>query len=202
MKFILPWIVRFIVDPFTEGVRFRVVQVIKEFQLEPILVVCSGNGTQCLNILESNYHCYGIDICLDAVVYAKKRNAKQIYICGDAGLLPFRNGYFKAIVFTYALHDKSKVIRSKMVKEAVRILNNDGVVIITDIDVPHNLLTKVYSVITFLIELLSGHFNNGMQFLKSGGLSIIVKEEKLDIIKRKNNLFRNAAMIIARKNAN
>lgn len=199
MKFLLPFLCRFIVDPFTETVRQRVVRVIKELKTEPVLVVCAGNGTQCLDIIKSNFLCYGIDISFNSVSYAQSRCRRQINICGDAGLLPYRNGFFKAVVFTYALHDKSELLRSKMIKESLRILNKNGVLIITDIDTPFNFLTKLYSGVTFLIELLSGHFNNGMQFIKCGGLSSIIKGENLEIIKRKNNLYRNAAMIVVKR---
>jgi ubiquinone/menaquinone biosynthesis C-methylase UbiE len=179
----------------------KVTEFILENNLDPILVVCSGLGRLSYHIVneKKDCKCVGLDIDCNRIYYAHRKYPHQLFVCANANKLPFRDNLFQGIVFDYALHDKSPVLRKEIIAEVKRVILQEGKIVITDFDTPYNLKTKCSHLLTFIKELLSNHFHIGMNFVKKGGLSTLLHENALYEVNRQNHFLLSATTILVKK---
>lgn len=163
-----------------------IARYISEHNFSPALDICSGTGRQCHLIGNNRQNIIGLDRDLKMIQYAKSKYPILPFICADAADIPLKNGYFNCIVISYSLHDKPPELRSKMLNETKRLLAPEGRMILVDFEQPWNTWSRLAGIYTYLIERMAGrgHFRNGRQFLKQGGLKTLLKQNGITEIKR------------------
>ena len=101
----------------------------------------------------------------------------------------FTDNKFDIILSSTVLHEMSQQVRVNVLKEAKRILKNDGRILLIDFHPGRlNSLKSFYSKIIITIsELLAGreHYKNYRHFIKNGGLPNLIESTGFEIVNRK-----------------
>lgn len=125
---------------------------------EKILDLCTGTGTNAVNIAKRNagVKIIGVDMSKEMLTIAKSKAKKNklsnIRFCRmDATNLKFRNESFDKILLSLVLHETDEELAASIMNEAIRVLKSDGEIIITEWERSKKLLEKI---IFFPIEVL------------------------------------------------
>lgn len=142
----------------------------------------------------------GLDMHFGFVRYAAARAPGVPFVCGDAARLPFKDGSMRAVSISFGLHDKSPDLRRAIIQEARRALGPDGKLIAVDFERPWNARSKAGTLFARSIERLAGreHFNNGKEFLKSGGLRAFLRANGFVEVDRRDIEAGSLAIVVAR----
>ena len=99
---------------------------------------CStGNLARAIIDMNGNSYC-GIDISKKYIERAKKNSPKGKFMQMDAGKLEFKNELFDIVMINSVLHHIDDNLGKNCLKEAYRVLKNDGKVLITEPFIDHN----------------------------------------------------------------
>ena len=175
------------------GLRRRVAAAVERDGLYPWLDVCCGTGSQFRGLRRgsnlpfaakgrldplSDLVVCGLDKSFGFVGYAAARVPGVPFVCGDAGMLPFKDGSFWAVSVSFGLHDKSPDLRRAMMAEARRALAPGGRFITIDFENPWSAGSRVGALAVRAVERLAGgkHYRNGREFLSRGGLRAFLRE--------------------------
>jgi ubiquinone/menaquinone biosynthesis C-methylase UbiE len=111
----------------------------------------------------------------------------------DATSLPFSDGYFDYASVSLGLHDKEKPVRYQVISEMMRVIKQDGALILIDFQVP--LPRNVWGVSTRAIEFLAGgsHYQGFRDYIANGGLEDILKNNGLQ--EEHRNYFKNGLLV-------
>lgn len=199
-KYMLPFIISNIFEPAIHNCFKKVAALSRKYLSDPILVICSGAGGQCFYIKMANKQSIGIDKDFNMVLQSTKRYPYIPFICCDASKLPFKDNVFKGIILTFALHDKNNELREQFISEAKKVSIKNCNFILTDFGVPRNPFEKCGHIYTFITEFFSGHFSNGMDFLKCGAIDAVAEKHNFMIIDRIKNGLRNSESVVLKKN--
>jgi demethylmenaquinone methyltransferase/2-methoxy-6-polyprenyl-1,4-benzoquinol methylase len=145
---------------------------------------------------------YGLDLDGRMIQYAASKYPHIPFMCADAANIPIQDSCVKGVVLSYALHDKSPEIRTKMLQEIRRVLNPDGKIVLVDFEPPWNKKSQISSLYIYGIERMAGseHFENGRQFLKQGGLSSFIQKHELEEIDRHDVELAHTGIVVAHVN--
>jgi len=136
--------------PLGGETRFRK-KMIKPISFKPgekILEMCCGTGGATVFIAEkANNDCeiIGMDLSSGQLKHAQKRKycCKTSFIEGDVTITGFHENSFDKVFITHAIHEMSREARLKTLREAKRVLKNDGEIIILELDNPPNLFLRL-----------------------------------------------------------
>lgn len=189
------------IGTFLKSMRSRVALYIKEHGLFPVLDLCCGTGTQCSIISQSGSNVFGIDHDCGILHYAALHYPNLPFVCADAGSLPFKSAFFRSLIISYSLHEKTPAMRQKMIKEVLRVLKPESKIIFIDYETPWNFSSRIGRVFTFIIEKMAGkeHFRNCQQFLNWGGLRDFVQRSRLKELESIPIALGNSRILIAKK---
>lgn len=98
-----------------------------------ILEIGVGTGNLAGKFLEGNYEIIGIDQSREMLSVAKEKYPKLKVRLGEFLKIPYENNSFDYIVSTYAFHHLNDEEKSMAIEEMMRVLNDDGVIIIGDL---------------------------------------------------------------------
>ena len=106
---------------------------------DKILDLCTGTGTNAINIAKANpsAEIIGVDLSENMLKVARekadKADTKNIKLYKmDATKLDFKSNNFDKISLSLILHEMDDELRSKILNEAKRVLKKDGKIIITE----------------------------------------------------------------------
>jgi ubiquinone/menaquinone biosynthesis C-methylase UbiE len=141
----------------------------------------------------------GVDINIRLLRYAASRSLGVPFVCADAARLPFRPGAFKGIVISFALHEKEPGFRPRLMAEAKSLLSPDGRIILVDFERPWNRISRLAYLYVSAVERLAGrgHFLNGRDFFKRGGLRGLLRENGLREMGRRDIAAGTCAVVLA-----
>jgi len=190
-----------LIEPLVGNIRRYIERTVAENDLSPVLDICCGTGTQSHILKAGGNQVFGLDISMKAVRYAVWKNPHVAVICADAKRIPFKPAFFKSIVLSFSLHDKSPNIRFSIVEEAKRMLAPEGRIIFVDFESPRDKRSRWGSVPIRLIERAAGreHFRNYRDFLCQGGLRSLLSKHRLVEVSRKDAGWGNLAVVAAGK---
>ena len=154
-----------------------------------VLDVGCGTGADLKPYGEAGCEMYGIDLSPSMLGRARNKFGGSADLrLGDAAHMPFQDRFFDLVMSSYTLHEMPNNRRSYVINEMVRVVKNDGSLLLTDfhtgpIRFPEGWIGKAF--ITFL-EILAGreHLLNGRDFLASGGLQGLIEPFRFNVDKR------------------
>ena len=179
-----------------EGVEFG--------QEENILDMCCGTGGTTFIIAEKadpDSEIIGIDISIGQLSKAMKKNIFKnvLFTEGDASHTKFTDNFFTKVFISFALHEMKRKERLAVLKEAKRILLDNGMVVVHEVDEPKSRTIRLFTWLWFDYWLpLNPETPTRKEMLKYG-LSNEVKESGFRNILKYNYFKGIFQTIIAKK---
>lgn len=126
---------------------------------DKILDLCTGTATNAIQISQilPDTKVIGIDISKDMLRVAKEK-VKKKYVKNvklypmDATNTKFKNKCFDKILISLVLHELEGPLAEKMLKEAVRVLKDDGRIIVTEWEPSEVLWRKILFLPIHILE--------------------------------------------------
>lgn len=186
-------------EPALNGIRKKVRSLIIEHDLFPVLDLCCGPGAQLCRLTGQGGFACGLDINLAMLKYAAGRRPGIPFVCANAADAPFGPAAFKGIILSFSLHEKRASLRPLLLAEARRLLRPEGRIVLVDFERPWNKASKLAYLYVWIIERLAGkeHFSDGREFLKTGGLRALLRENGLEELDRHNVSAGTCAVVLA-----
>lgn len=186
-------------EPLLRKIRRNIRILILRDRLFPVLDLCCGPGAQVRWLAWQGEISCGLDINLGMLKYAAGRSPNGLFVCADAVQTPFPPASFKAIIVSFALHEKRALIRPRLLTEAKRLLLPNGRIILVDFERPWNIVSRLANFYIWIIERLAGrdHFRNGREFLAKGGLRALLRENGLREVDRHDIAAGSCALVLA-----
>lgn len=144
-----------------------------------VLDIGCGTGSTLKLYQEENCNIFGIDLspAMLNIAMVKLESRANLQLV-DASNTDFPNDKFDLILSSTVLHEIDPQVRMNILKEAKRILSNNGRLLLIDFHPgPIKGIKGVYSKILITIaEILAGkvHYKNYRQFIQSGGLPSLI----------------------------
>ena len=169
-----------------------------------VLDVGCGTGSDLKLYHKAGCFVHGIDLSPGMVNIAQKKYGDSIdlRVC-DGADMPFRDETFDLILSTITLHEMTRKNREDVIQEMIRVLKNDGQILLTDFSPgPYRSLWGwINRAVILILEFIAGleHLNNGLEFLKLGGLPGLIKSFPLRIEKSIEISGKNIAFLLLKK---
>jgi len=157
---------------------------------DKVLEVCCGTGDQVYYYAKAGIIADGIDLDPKMLKLARKDKRSPgltgvSFQLADAQYLPFKDNCFDYASISFALHEKQRASRDKIIAEMKRVVSKGGALVFLDFQVPlpRNLLPHLVKVIEFFAG--RNHYLYFKDYIGQGGLDEILKrnqhnEEKRD----------------------
>lgn len=117
---------------------------------DKVLDLCTGTGTNAVNIAkrDNSVIIKGVDISKDMLVIAKSKAKKEKlnnikFYEMDATNMRFKDKCFDKILLSLVLHETDEDLAAKMIKEAIRVLKDDGIIIVTEWERSSDVIKKI-----------------------------------------------------------
>ncbi|MCA9734975.1 MAG: class I SAM-dependent methyltransferase [Deferribacteres bacterium] len=155
-----------------------------------ILDIGCGTGAHLKLYQQEGCTVFGIDLSPAMLRVARRNlgNAAELQLC-DATRTDFEDGKFDLILSSTVLHEMPHKVRIDVLREAKRILKNDGRILLIDFHPgPIKKFKGIYSkIIITLSEILAGreHYKNYRHFIKIGGLSSLIESLNFEVTEQK-----------------
>ena len=187
------------IEPLLKRTKEWVAQFIVQHDLFPALDICCGTGKQCQLVANSRQDIIGLDLDFKMIKHASSKYPQITFICADAAHIPLQKERLKAVIISYALHEKPRDVRTKILEEVKSLLSPEGKIIFLDFEKPWNRLSRLGSLLTWSIERIAGreHFRNSRQFLQDGGLQTFIKVNRLCPTEKHAIALANSSIVVA-----
>ena len=178
-----------VIDPLLRGIRLYTIEFSGMKTGDKVLDVCCGTGDQAFNYAKVGIIVTGIDSDPNMLKLARKDSRRQdigivSFQLADAQNLPFKGGFFDYASISFALHEKERAARDKIITEMKRVVKKDGALIFLDFQVP--LPKNLFTLLVNIIEFMAGrnHHRHFKDYIAQGGLDEILKKNQLAAQKR------------------
>jgi ubiquinone/menaquinone biosynthesis C-methylase UbiE len=151
-----------------------------------VLDVGCGTGSDLKQYHEGGCKIHGVDLSPGMIKVARKKYGDTVdfRVC-DGAEKPYQDETFDLILAVITFHEMSQQTREGVLKEMIRLLKNDGNIIMTDFSPrPYTFPLGWFNRMLILsLEFLAGkeHLNNGLEFLKLGGLPGLIEPYPIKI---------------------
>lgn len=151
-----------------------------------VLDVCCGTGSHLEGYQQKGCLVYGLDASPSMLAVARNRLRRDAHLdLGDAMCLPYSPGLFDVVTCKLALHEMPAEARPSVLGEARRVLKPAGRIVLIDFNPgPYqHLKGRMTRAVVVAVEFMAGaeHFKNHRQFLSSGGLHTLAREQGLQV---------------------
>jgi ubiquinone/menaquinone biosynthesis C-methylase UbiE len=168
-----------LVGPFLRPVRNGVSRIAHGLGCRRILDIACGTGEQVQMLAGAGVSATGID--LSPAMLAKALSGRRqgpSFLLGDAGDLPFAAASFDCVSISLALHEMDYPMSVRVVKEALRVISNDGKLIFFDYLRPGDLTSRISLALLHIAERIAGkrHYRNFRYFISRGGLESFIQQ--------------------------
>ena len=117
---------------------------------DTVLDLCTGTATNALSIAQRRPRTkiVGVDLSKDMLREAdekrKKSGCKNVKLYKmDASELKFKSGCFDKILISLILHEMEADLATKVMEEAVRVLKENGEIIVTEWELSEKIIRKI-----------------------------------------------------------
>lgn len=174
------------VGPITRKLRKTLLKLASAETNCQVLEIGCGTGLNLKLFQKVKCDVHGIDLSREMIESAEKRLGNQAYLyTGDAVNIPHPATFFDRVIMMLTLHEMSPSSRLPVVKEAVRVLKQDGRLLIVDYHPRpfHSLNGRFFKTAILIIERMAGktHFFNYKNFIRNNGLLPLIRKGKLSI---------------------
>ena len=179
-----------IFEPLNSGLRQIGLKMYPPNAGMAVLDIGCGTGAHLRLYQLEECNITGIDLSAAMLKVARQKlGAAADLKLGSATDTGFTDNKFDLILCTTVLHELSQQVRIDVLKEAKRILKDDGRILLIDFHPgPLQKFKGVYSkIITTIAERLAGgeHYKNYRHFIKHGGLPGLVKATGFEVAEQK-----------------
>jgi ubiquinone/menaquinone biosynthesis C-methylase UbiE len=151
-----------------------------------VLDLCCGTGSHLDLYRGKPCALFGLDASAAMLAVARGRLGDGAHLdLGDATSLPYADGTFDIVSCKLALHEMPPEARRAVVAEARRVLKADGRILLIDFhpgpfDPGRGWITRA---VVVAVEFIAGgeHYKNQRQFIASGGLPALAREQGLRV---------------------
>jgi ubiquinone/menaquinone biosynthesis C-methylase UbiE len=161
-------------EPFLRRAKTRVCRRIEELGKTKILEVGCGTCVQAVMIAKRGIAVTAIDRseALFPAPGSPRLPPTFSFFQADGRDLPFRSGQFDLALISMALHEMEPASRIPTLREMIRILGENGVLLIMDFDFQLDGDRSVAALIIRIIERIAGkeHHRHFHHFMASGGV--------------------------------
>ena len=178
-----------IIDPLLRNVRNHTVKFSGMKAGDRVLDVCCGTGDQVFHYAEAGITATGIDLDSNMLKLAGKDKRKKAlrnvsFQIADARNLPFKDSFFDYASISFALHEKERTARDKIISEMRRVVKKEGDLIFIDFQAP--LPKTLFAYLIKAVEFIAGrdHHRHFKDYIEQGGLDEILKKNHLPEEKR------------------
>ncbi len=192
-------IYRWLIDPLLAPLRPKITRLCHKYGLDPILDIGTATGAQCRVLGAAGIHAVGLDLSEAMIAAAKARPSGNIeYVVGSAYELPFEDASFNAILLSLALHEHSEDERSKMLAEALRVLEPEGHLVLVEYSRPARTYLHIPWFVIQVIENMAGgdHRAGFRQFMATDGLEGLLQRHSLQATEIVHSHFHTLAIAI------
>ncbi|MBQ5676478.1 MAG: methyltransferase domain-containing protein [Lachnospiraceae bacterium] len=126
---------------------------------EHVLDLCTGTGTVALRIAKENpkSKVVGIDLSKNMIEVAKGKLCKQSlrnvkFSVMDATNTSFENKSFDKVLLSLLLHEVNEALASRILEEAMRVLKDDGELLVTEWEPSKSLWKKILFLPIHILE--------------------------------------------------
>jgi demethylmenaquinone methyltransferase/2-methoxy-6-polyprenyl-1,4-benzoquinol methylase len=178
------------IEPFNTILRKIVLKMYLPKEGMRVLEVGCGTGTNLKLYQQAGCKVFGIDLSPSMVKVASEKLGEQADIkLGDASQMPYSDGSFDLVIAMLILHEMSGQIRLPVIAEMVRVLKQDGHLLLIDFHPGPILFPKgwLYKSIILFFEITAGreHFRNYRDFIAKNGLLPLIGTNNLSVEKEK-----------------
>ncbi len=171
-----------LIDPFLRSVRLYTIYFSRMKAGDRILDVCCGTGDQAFHYARAGITATGIDLDPNMLKLARKdkRKTKNVsFQRANACYLPFKDNSFDYASISFALHEKERAARDKIISEMKRVVRKGGALIFLDFQVP--LPKKMLPYLVRVLEFSAGreHHRCFRDYLAQGGLDVLLARNQL-----------------------
>ena len=155
---------------------------------DKVLDVCCGTGDQAFYYAKVGIKVIGIDLDPNMLRLARKDKRQSLnsisFQLADARYLPFSDNSFDYVSVSFALHEKERMARDKIIAEMKRVVKKEGSLIFLDFQVP--LPKNRWLYLIKAIEFIAGrdHYRYFKDYIEQGGLDEILERNRLTEEKR------------------
>jgi len=149
-----------------------------------VLDVCCGTGDQAFHYAKAGITATGIDLDSNMLKLAGKDKRKKAlpnvsFQIADARNLPFKDNSFDYASISFALHEKERTARDKIISEMRRVVKKEGALIFIDLQVP--LPKTLFAHLIKAVEFIAGrdHHRHFRDYIEQGGLDEILRKNHL-----------------------
>jgi len=178
-----------LVDPLLRDIRIQTIKFSGMKAGDKVLDVCCGTGDQAFYYAKAGIMSTGIDSDPNMLKLARKGKRKQAlsnvsFHLSDARNLPFKDNSFDYASISFALHEKERTVRDKIISEMKRVVKKDGALLFIDLQVP--LPKNLFAYLVKAVEFVAGrdHYRYFKDYIEQGGLDEILKKNQLAQAKR------------------
>lgn len=171
-----------LIDPFLRDIRPYTIYFSGMKAGDMVLDVCCGTGDQAFYYAGAGIMATGIDLDPNMLKLAGKGKRKRDNVSfqrADACYLPFRDNSFDCASISFALHEKERAARDKIISEMKRVVRKGGALIFLDFQVP--VPNTIFPRLVKVIEFLAGrnHHRCFRDYLAQGGLGVLLARNQL-----------------------
>ena len=190
-------------EPFLKRIQRRILHVVKKYGCKNVVDTGCGTGMQTNLLYKNGIETMGVDKS-DAMLKVAMKKEKEIpYLIADITSLPLANDSFHCAILSFIFHLSSYEKIEKIMEETKRVVEEGGILIITDYGFPAGLKGKIFSVVINTIENLAEkeHRKNYHKYMERGAISVLIKEFALPVLE-KHSFYGGNIQTVVLKNSN
>jgi len=171
-------------DRVLRPIRRKNKEIITAHHCKKIIDLGCGTGAQCELLSANNLSLIGIDNSFEMLQVAiQKKIYNASFILGDAALDIVNENSFDCAIITLVLHPNDSATIKNIINQSLKLISNDGIIVITDYDNETINRGKIASKIIQIIESLTidSHRSNYKTFMNNGALESILRYEGYEI---------------------
>lgn len=160
----------FLLHPFVNHLRQKVVQTAQKYQAESILDMCCGTGHQLKYFSKAGISAEGVDLNKLMIKQASGTNCRY----GDARATAYPDEHFDMAMTTLALHEMPVNNARAIIHEMIRITRKEGRLMLIDYDFgPHS--SSFMKTALKAVEYFVGgdHYRNFRHYISSGQMNML-----------------------------
>jgi ubiquinone/menaquinone biosynthesis C-methylase UbiE len=167
-------------EPFLRRAKQRVCALIEELGKSRILEVGCGTCVQAVMIGKLGKTVTGIDRskALFPSPDSPRLPPSFSFFQADGRDLPFPGGRFDCVLTSMVLHEMDPAGRIPALREMIRVLADDGILLIMDFDFQLESDRSPAALIIRIIERIAGqeHHRNFRNFMAAGGIPLLLRK--------------------------